>query len=329
MATSFCAVNWREHGHHIRVYSSVNGNVVERAYDSERWFTTNYRGTGETVAATACVGGDNSEHIRVYTISRNNITEQCWDGDRRTWVPGVFSAAGIGVAAASWVSDGNVTHYRVYVVGTDHKLTEYWWNQGQWSRGELVLENVSGVAATAFVTSDKSASGPAMGKGGPGKGSGFDNATKYLVDHLLGGTHTGIRVYARGLDNKIVEHRYDGDGWSRGGFPEVYGTDHSVASYTKSKPGGDVFSLRVYVVGAGGGFVEHSYDGGGWYIGSLAMGGIDSVSATAWTTGTTIPLLGDGDESTHLRVYVKEGSDKKLVERYWDGDWEDGAFTTA
>lgn len=327
MSTSFCAINWKEHGHHIRVYSSVNSNVTERGYDSGSWFTTNYRGTGETVAATACIGGDNLEHVRVYTISGNNITEQCWDGDRRTWVPGAFSAVGIGVAAASWVSSGDNGHYRVYVVGSDHKLTEYWWNGGQWSPGELMLENVSSVAATAFVRSDKPPSGPAMGRGG--KGAGFDNATKYLVDHLLDGTHTGIRVYAKGLDNKIVEHCYDGDGWYVGGFPQPYGMDHSVASYTKTKAAGDELSLRVYVVGSDGRLVEHSYDGGKWYIGELSLGEIDSVSASAWTTGTNYPLLGAGDDSTHLRVYTKEGSGKRLAERYWDGDWEDGAFTSA
>jgi hypothetical protein len=174
-------------------------------------------------------------------------------------------------------------------------------DDGEWRQGELVVENVAGVAATSWITSDSDSDG--------------------------GGTHIHIRVYVRGRDNKISEHYYDDgtDGWRKGDFSAEGVTDLSAASYTKGNDEPQV-SLRIYTVNAGRALMEHCYDGDGWYTGDLSLGDVDSVSATAWTRwGSGVFSV----ESTHLRVYTKEGPSNRLVERYWDGEWEDGDFTPA
>ena len=319
MATSFSALNWKKNGHHIRVYSSMSSRIVERCYDANQWYTGGYSGTGESVSGTACIGDDDIEHVRVYAVPGGNVTEKCWNGDHGAWVPGSFSAPGIGVAAASWISTDITkaiyTHYRVYVIGADHRLTEYWWDGDRWSPGELSLDNIAGVASTAWITSSG-------GSNVDAEVSGYAAGAAYLQDYFASvhNLQAHIRVYVRQRDNKIVEYYYDG-GWKKGAFPAVEAVDHAVASYTKGESGRDQVSLRVYTVDSDHRLVEHCYDGGDWYIGELSVGGVDSVSATAWTTGD--------NDATHLRVYTRQSFDNRIVERYWDGEWKDGAYTPA
>lgn len=131
-----------------------------------------------------------------------------------------------------------------------------------------------------------------------------------------------IRIYVRGKDNRVTEYYRDDGQWKIGAFSAQNIKDISVASYVK---GASHVHLRAYTINNNHQLVEHCWDGDDWYTGDLSLGGVDSVAATAWSDKSS--KLG-GTETTHVRVYTK-GSDNRIVERYWAGDWNDGEFTPA
>ena len=296
MTKSFDAICWNP-GPHLRVYSSSGSVITERCYDDDSWFTGGFRGVGKAVGATACIDGNHVEFVKAYTIdSNNNITEQSWDGYGRQWTPGAFQAMGIDLSAVSWLGSERSQRIRVYVVNPDHTVTEHCWSGDKWYTGDFVAENAAGVEATMILVQE----------------------TGYEATPLA----PNLRIYIRGLDNKITEYYYDDHKWKKGGFQAEGVKDISVASYVK---GSTHIHLRAYTISNDRKLTEHCWDGDEWYTGDLWLNDVDLVSATAWTKKGADRF---DTEHTHLRVYTKS-SDNRVVERYWDGDWEDGEYTPA
>ena len=116
-----------------------------------------------------------------------------------------------------------------------------------------------------------------------------------------GDTH--IRVYTAG-GNEVTEQCWDGDGpWYKGSYAGA----GSMVGATSWTSGSQVF-LRVYSA-VGNKIVEQCWDKDRWYTGSFTAVG-ESASATSWL---------DGDNSLHLRVYVR-AADGSITEQCWDGN---------
>lgn len=131
MAGLVSATSWQENGPHLRVYSSEDNQITERAYDGS-WYTGAFSNRGVTVGSTSWLEGGQI-HIRVYVGGgvEGPITEYCWDSDQ--WYVGAYRGTGVGADATSW--QDSQTHIRVYSRDSGGKVTEQCWDGTGWYTG--------------------------------------------------------------------------------------------------------------------------------------------------------------------------------------------------